>query len=55
MNPKDYRRIVQEFNDDWDHYFIVDITEPLVKRACQLAQRNMDSEGTTLSSSPQQS
>jgi predicted nucleic acid-binding protein len=37
---KDYRRIIQEFNDDWDNYFIVDITEPLVKRAGQLAEKH---------------
>lgn len=40
LNLKDYRRIVQEFNDDWDNYFIVDITEPLVKRAGQLAEKH---------------
>jgi predicted nucleic acid-binding protein len=40
VNPKDYRRIVREFDDDWDHYFVVDINEPLVKRAAQLADKH---------------
>jgi predicted nucleic acid-binding protein len=40
VNSKDYRRIVREFDDDWDHYFIVHVTEPLVKRAAQLADKH---------------
>ena len=40
VKPKDYRLIVREFDDDWDHYFIVDVTEPLVKRAAQLADKH---------------
>jgi len=40
VNPKDYRRIVREFDDDWDHYFVVDVTEPLVKRAARLADKH---------------
>ena len=40
IGPKDYGQIVQEFDDDWDHYFIVDVTEPLVKRAAQLAEKH---------------
>jgi uncharacterized protein len=40
VNPKDYRRIVREFDDDWDHYFVVDVTEPLVKRAAHLAEKH---------------
>jgi uncharacterized protein len=40
VNPKDYRRIVREFDDDWDHYFVVDVTEPLVKRAAQLGDKH---------------
>lgn len=40
VHPKDYRRIVKEFDDDWDHYFIVDVTEPLVKRAARLAEKH---------------
>lgn len=37
---KTIRRIVREFDDDWDHYFVVDVTEPLVKRAAQLADKH---------------
>lgn len=40
VDLKDYRRIIQEFNNDWDNYFIVDVTEPLVKRAGQLAEQH---------------
>lgn len=40
VNPKDYLRIVREFDDDWDHYFVVNVTEPLVKRAAQLADKH---------------
>jgi predicted nucleic acid-binding protein len=40
VNRRDYQRIVREFDDDWDHYFIVDVTEPLVKRAAQLAEKH---------------
>ncbi|MGH7874316.1 MAG: type II toxin-antitoxin system VapC family toxin [Candidatus Binatia bacterium] len=40
VNPKDYRLIVREFDDDWDHYFVVDVTEPLVKRAAQLVDKH---------------
>ena len=40
VSPKDYRRIVREFDDDWDHYFVVDVTEPLVRRAAQLADKH---------------
>lgn len=37
---KDYRNIVQEFCQDWDNYFIIDIAEALVKRAGQLAEKH---------------
>ena len=40
VDLKDYRRIVREFNDDWGNYFILDVTEPLVKRAGQLAEKH---------------
>jgi uncharacterized protein len=40
VDRKDYRRLVQEFNDDWDHYFIVDVSESLVRRAGQLADKH---------------
>jgi len=51
VDLKDYRRIIREFNDDWDNYFIVDITEPLVRRAGQLAEKH-GLRGTTLSNFP---
>lgn len=40
VDPKNYRRLIQEFNDDWDHYFVVDVSESLVKRAAQLAEKH---------------
>jgi uncharacterized protein len=40
VNLKDYRRIMREFDDDWDHFFVVAVTEPLVKRAAQLADKH---------------
>jgi predicted nucleic acid-binding protein len=40
VDLKDYRRIIKEFNDDWDNYFIVDVTKPLVRRAGQLAEKH---------------
>ena len=40
VNPKYYLRIVREFDGDWDHYFVVNVTEPLVKRAAQLADKH---------------
>lgn len=40
IEAKEYRRLIQEFNDDWDHYFIIDVTESLVKRAGRLAEKH---------------
>ena len=40
MNLKDYRTIVQDFDHDWESYFIVDVTEVLVKTAGQLAEKH---------------
>lgn len=40
VKPKDYRPIVREFDDDWDHYFLVEVTESLVKRAARLADKH---------------
>jgi predicted nucleic acid-binding protein len=40
VNLKDYRRLIREFNDDWSNYFVVDVTEPLVRRARQLAEKH---------------
>lgn len=36
---KDYRTIVQDFDNDWETFFIVDVSEALIKRAGQLAER----------------
>jgi uncharacterized protein len=38
LSPRDYRTIVQDFDDDWDSFFIVDVSEILIKRAGQLAE-----------------
>jgi predicted nucleic acid-binding protein len=35
---RDYRTIVQDFDDDWETFFIVDVSDALVKRAGQLAE-----------------
>jgi len=40
LDRKDYRRIIQEFDHDWDNYFVVDVTETLVKRAGLLAEKH---------------
>ncbi|MGZ8443903.1 MAG: type II toxin-antitoxin system VapC family toxin [Candidatus Binatia bacterium] len=34
----DYNRILREFNDEWKRYFVMDITNPLVKNAAMLAE-----------------
>ena len=54
VSPKDYRRIMREFDDDWDHYFVVDITEPLVNAPLNW-RTNMACEGTMLSNFPRRS
>lgn len=40
VSPKDYRTIVRDFDNDWETYFIVDVSETLIKRAGQLAERH---------------
>ena len=35
---RDYRTIVQDIDNDWETYFIVDVSETLIKRAGQLAE-----------------
>jgi predicted nucleic acid-binding protein len=40
INLKDYRTIVRDFDNDWESYFIVDVSDPLVKIAGQLAERH---------------
>lgn len=38
--PRDYRNILQNFDNDWESYFVVDISEALVKIAGQLAEKH---------------
>lgn len=35
---RDYRTIVQDFDNDWESFFIVDVSDALIKRAGQLAE-----------------
>lgn len=35
---RDYRTIVQDLENDWDTFFIVDVSDGLIKRAGQLAE-----------------
>lgn len=39
VTPRDYQTIVQDFADDWETFFIVDVSDALTKRAAQLAER----------------
>lgn len=34
----DHNRIVRDFNDEWKRYFVMDVTNPLVKNAAMLAE-----------------
>lgn len=40
LTPKDYRTVVQDFEDDWESYFIVDASNALVKLAGKLAEKH---------------
>ena len=40
VGPKDYRNILQNFDNDWESYFVVDVSEALVKMAGQLAEKH---------------
>ena len=40
VTPKDYRNIVQDFDNDWESYFIVDISDGLVRLAGRLAEKH---------------
>lgn len=40
VSLKDYRTLVQDFDQDWESYFIVDVSEALVKTAAQLAEKH---------------
>jgi uncharacterized protein len=38
LTPRDYQTIVGDFADDWETFFIVDVSDALTKRAAQLAE-----------------
>ena len=38
VNLRDYRTLVQDLDNDWETFFIVDVSDPLIKRAGQLAE-----------------
>jgi len=40
VSLKDYRIIVHDFDHDWESYFIVDVSDVLVKTAGQLAEKH---------------
>lgn len=40
VTPRDYRTLVQDFDGDWDNFFLVDIPENLIKRAGRLAEKH---------------
>jgi uncharacterized protein len=40
VGPKDYRNIVQNLDNDRESYFVVDISDTLVKMAGQLAEKH---------------
>ena len=35
---RDYRSVVEDFDNDWESFFIVDVSDALTKRAGQLAE-----------------
>lgn len=40
LTLKDYRTVLQDFDDDWESYFVVDISNALVKLAGHLAEKH---------------
>ena len=36
---RDYRSVVEDFDNDWESFFIVDVSDALTKRAGQLAEK----------------
>jgi predicted nucleic acid-binding protein len=40
VSLKDYRVIVTDFDDDWESYFIVDVSDALIKNAGRLAEKH---------------
>ena len=39
LTPRDYQTILQDFADDWETFFIVDLSDALTKRAGDLAEK----------------
>jgi uncharacterized protein len=40
VTPKDYRDLLRDFNHDWETYFVVDVSDALVKLAGRLAEKH---------------
>jgi predicted nucleic acid-binding protein len=40
LNPRDYRRLVTSFNEDWESYLIVQIREEIVRAAGDLVEKH---------------
>ena len=40
VTPKDYRTVLQDFEHDWESYFLVDVSDVLIKLAARLAEKH---------------
>lgn len=40
VSPADYRTILQDFDHDWENYFVVDVSDALVKLGGLLAEKH---------------
>jgi predicted nucleic acid-binding protein len=40
VSATDYRTVIHDFDNDWETYFIVDVSETLIKRAGHLAEQH---------------
>jgi predicted nucleic acid-binding protein len=40
LTPRDYRTMVKDLDEDWENYFVVDVTENLVKLAGSLSEKH---------------
>ena len=38
LSSGNYRRIIQEFDSDWQHYVSLEVTDPLIRKAAELAE-----------------
>lgn len=34
----DYRRVIQDFDADWEHYILLEVTDSLIRKAAELAE-----------------